>query len=247
MNTERTMKKAYREAVELINDIKIAAKRHGRRAWSVASRGYAPELRVYAKRIIMYRAITGAKRLSAEEKRALWTFDAKAVAKKTASGSGLYKRRRRAFERMFSRQPTELESWGLEYVSARKVALAPTPQPEPWKKFIPVELPPFDWSDVPQQYRHGHSTGGVYVRYSEELEAWLYDNRIWDGDGTPMRVIIADSYDSPIAAQFWNDYLTKGGVLLDPDETGEPFLVYADEWNAKRELAPDYIVSRHYR
>lgn len=208
-----------------------------------------------AKAFNTYRELTGKKKLSDIEKRALLKYTPKQVAKEGKLKQKTYEKRLQAFKGLVKRDILPGEYADLRYLTAaqlqKKIGI---PAKDETSKednfpdiFKDVDFPTVRWWDVPTVIRSSaeeRKVGGL-----------LYENSgiFWDN---PDSVSLARLFYEGINGRQWSVIMAlrsilmangHGNILISPDESRDRFAVYLEEWKNVEELAPDYKTTRKYR
>ena len=208
-----------------------------------------------AKAFNIYKELTGKKRLSDIEKRALLKYTPKQVAKESKLKQKTYEKRLQAFKDLVKRDISPGEYADLRYLTAaqlqKKIGI-PTKEEKPEKNDFPdtfkdVDFPTVRWWDVP-----------TVIRSSAEerrIGGLLYENAgiFWDN---PDSISLARLFYEGVDGRQWSVIMALrsilvangyGNILISPDELKDRFAVYREEWDNIEELAPDYKTTRKYR
>lgn len=210
-----------------------------------------------------YKELTGKKKLSDIEKRALLKYTPKQVAKESTLKQSAYEKRLKAFRELMNRDIQPGEYADLRYLTAKQLQkrigtyeneVVDTKGEENGSEtdkfpdvFRDVDFPSVRWWDVPSVIRSSaeeRRTGGL-----------LYENAgiFWDD---PDKVSLARLFFEGIDGRQWSiimalrSILVANGysdILISPDESRDRFAVYREEWNGVEELSPDYKTTRKYR
>lgn len=216
-----------------------------------------------AKVFNKYKELTGKKKLSDTEKRALLKYTPKQVAKESALKQSTYEKRLKAFKELMNRDIQPGEYADLRYLTAKQLQKrigsyedrATNTEGEKNGSegnkfpdtFKDVDFPSVRWWDVPSVIRSSaeeRKSGGL-----------LYENAgiFWDN---PDKVSLARLFYEGIDGMQWSiimalrSILIANGysdILISPDESRDRFAVYREEWNGIGELSPDYKTTRKYR
>lgn len=216
-----------------------------------------------AKAFNKYKELTGKKKLSDIEKRALLKYTPKQVAKESTLKQSAYEKRLKAFRELMNRDIQPGEYADLRYLTAKQLQkrigtyeneATDTKGEENESEtdkfpevFRDVDLPSVRWWDVPSVIRSSaeeRRTGGL-----------LYENAgiFWDD---PDKVSLARLFFEGVDGRQWSiimalrSILVANGysdILISPDESRDRFAVYREEWNGVEELSPDYKTTRKYR
>lgn len=216
-----------------------------------------------AKAFNKYKELTGKKKLSDTEKRALLKYTPKQVAKESALKQSTYKKRLKAFKELMNRDIQPGEYADLRYLTAKqlqkrigsyedKITNAEGERSDSERDgfsdtFNDVDFPSVRWWDVPSVIRSSteeRRSGGL-----------LYENAeiFWDD---PDKISLARLFYEGVDGRQWSvimalrSILVANGysdILISPDESRDRFAVYREEWNNIGELSPDYKTTRKYR
>jgi hypothetical protein len=210
----------------------------------------------YSRKIARFRKLSGRSRVTREERKALHMFTPKQVLNRKTTDTTAYYRRILKIYRDYV-VPDELQeqvAYALEYLApkqaAKRFGLEPiTKNPvQEWDTFKPVDIRTISYSQHPGYMRKGKEirrTGGYYY---ENISNGILDSSVPIGKYFEFEGGNIDyhGYTNPTdALQMIIDHISPG-VLVDPGNSGHPFLVYKEEWDNAKELAPDYYESRHY-
>lgn len=216
-----------------------------------------------AKAFNKYKELTGKKRLTDTEKRALLKYTPKQVAKESALKQSTYEKRLKAFKELMNRDIQPGEYADLRYLTAKqlqkrigsyedKVTNAEGERNDSEGDEFPdtfkdVDFPSVRWWDIPSVIRSSaeeRKSGGL-----------LYENAeiFWDD---PDKISLARLFYEGIDGRQWSvimalrSILVANGysdILISSDESRDRFAVYREEWNDVGELSPDYKTTRKYR
>ena len=216
-----------------------------------------------AKAFNKYKELTGKKKLSDTEKRALLKYTPKQVMKESTLKQSAYEKRLKAFRELMNRDIQPGEYADLRYLTAKQLQkrigtyeneVADTKNEESESEtdkfpdiFKDVDFPSVRWWDVPTVIRSSaeeRRSGGL-----------LYENSgiFWDN---PDRISLAKLFFEGVDGRQWSvvmalrSILVANGhsdILISPDESRDRFAVYREEWNNVEELDPDYKTTRRYR
>lgn len=216
-----------------------------------------------AKAFNKYKELTGKKKLSDTEKRALLKYTPKQVMKESTLKQSAYEKRLKAFRELVNRDIQPGEYADLRYLTAKQLQkristyeneVADTKDEESESEtdkfpnvFKDVDFPFVRWWDVPSVIRSSaeeRRSGGL-----------LYGNSgiFWDN---PDRISLAKLFFEGVDGRQWSvvmalrSILMANGhidILISPDESRDRFAVYREEWNNVEELDPDYKTTRRYR
>lgn len=216
-----------------------------------------------AKAFNKYKELTGKKKLSDTEKRALLKYTPKQVAKESTLKQSAYEKRLKAFRELMNRDIQPGEYADLRYLTARQLQKRiGTYESEVYDAkgdgnesetdafpdvFKDVDFPSVRWWDIPSIIRSS----------AEERRAGglLYENAgiFWDD---PDKISLARLFFEGVNGRQWSiimalrSILVANGysdILISPDESRDRFAVYREEWNSVGELSPDYKTTRRYR
>lgn len=209
-----------------------------------------------AKAYNKYKELSGKKRLSIDEKRALLKYTPKQVLKSKKLTQKAYEKRIVTFKELVGHDPTPSEYTDLRYLTATQAYNRSKPSSEPTEEenealypdvFSDVEFPTVRWWDIPSIIRSSaeeRRSGGLLYENTEIL--WGNPERIslarffYEGvDGRQFSVIMALR-----TILMANGY---SNILISPKDLTQRFAVYREEWENVKELAPDYIETRRYR
>lgn len=216
-----------------------------------------------AKAFNKYKELTGKKKLSDIEKRALLRYTPKQVARESTLKQSTYEKRLKAFKELMNRDIQPGEYADLRYLTAkqlqRKIGAYKKESPDARSEvteteedkfpdmFKDVDFPSVRWWDVPSVIRSSaeeRRTGGL-----------LYENAgiFWDD---PDKISLARLFFEGVDGRQWSivmalrSILVANGysdILISPEESRDRFAVYREEWNNIEELDPDYKTTRKYR
>ena len=216
-----------------------------------------------AKAFNKYKELTGKKKLSDIEKRALLKYTPKQVAKESTLKQSVYEKRLKAFRELMNRDIQPGEYADLRYLTAKQLqkrigtyesetsdAKGDGNESEADKfpdVFKDVDFPSVRWWDIPSIIRSS----------AEERRAGglLYENAgiFWDD---PDKISLARLFFEGIDGRQWSIIMALrsirvangySDILISPDESRDRFAVYREEWNGVEELSPDYKTTRRYR
>lgn len=216
-----------------------------------------------AKAFNKYKELTGRKKLSDIEKRALLKYTPKQVAKESTLKQSVYEKRLKAFKELMNRDIQPGEYTDLRYLTAKQLqrkigayekesadARSEGTETEEDKfpdTFKDVDFPSVRWWDVPSVIRSSaeeRRTGGLLYENSEIF---------WDD---PDKISLARLFFEGVDGRQWSiimalrSILVANGhsdILISPDESQDRFAVYREEWNNIEEFDPDYKTTRKYR
>lgn len=216
-----------------------------------------------AKAFNKYKELTGKKKLSDIEKRALLKYTPKQVAKESTLKQSAYEKRLKAFRELMNRDIKPGEYADLRYLTAKQlqkrigtyeseVSDIKGEENESETDSFPdvfedVDFPSVRWWDIPSIIRSSaeeRRSGGL-----------LYENAgiFWDD---PDKISLARLFFEGIDGRQWSiimalrSILVANGysdILISPDESRDRFAVYREEWNSVEELSPNYKTTRRYR
>lgn len=216
-----------------------------------------------AKAFNEYKELTGKKKLSDIEKRALLEYTPKQVAKESTLKQSAYEKRLKTFRELMNRDIQPGEYADLRYLTAKQLQKRigayetevsdakgegnESESDEFLDTFKEVDFPSVRWWDIPSIIRSSaeeRRTGGL-----------LYENAgiFWDD---PDKISLARLFFEGIDGRQWSiimalrSILVANGysdILISPDESRDRFAVYREEWNSVEELSPDYKTTRRYR
>lgn len=216
-----------------------------------------------AKAFNKYKELTGKKKLSDIEKRALLKYTPKQVAKESTLKQSVYEKRLKAFKELMNREIQPGEYADLRYLTAKQLQkrigayeseVSDTKGEENESEtdsfpdvFKDVDFPSVRWWDIPSIIRSS----------AEERRAGglLYENAgiFWDD---PDKVPLARLFFEGVDGGQWSIIMALrsilvangyGDILISPDESRDRFAVYREEWNGVEELSPNYKTTRRYR
>lgn len=216
-----------------------------------------------AKVFNKYKELTGKRKLSDTEKRALLKYTPKQVVKESTLKQSAYEKRLKAFKELMNREIEPGEYADLRYLTAKqlqkrigeyKKKTADTKGEENKSEengfpdiFKDVDFPSVRWWDVPSVIRSSAE--------ERRIGGLLYENAgiFWDD---PDKVSLARLFFEGVDGRQWSiimalrSILVANGysdILISPDESRDRFAVYREEWNSVEELSPDYKTTRKYR
>lgn len=253
--TNKELKKIIREAEKVLES--------SSRPVAAGKMKISKEALRAAKAFNKYKELTGKKKLSDIEKRALLKYTPKQVAKESALKQSAYEKRLKAFRELMNRDIQPGEYADLRYLTARQLQkrigtyeseVSDTKGegnesetdafPDVFKN---VDFPFVRWWDIPSIIRSSaeeRRSGGL-----------LYENAgiFWDD---PDKISLARLFFEGIDGRQWSiimalrSILVANGysdILISPDESRDRFAVYREEWNGVEELSSDYKTTRRYR
>lgn len=253
--TNKELKKIIREAEKVLES--------SSRPVAAGKMKISREALRVAKAFNKYKELTGKKKLSDVEKRALLKYTPKQVAKESTLKQSAYEKRLKAFKELMSREIRPGEYADLRYLTARQLQKrigayeseasdAKSEENESKTDVFPdifkdVDFPFVRWWDIPSIIRSS----------AEERRAGglLYENAgiFWDD---PDKISLARLFFEGVDGRQWSiimalrSILVANGysdILISPDESRDRFAVYREEWNGVEELSPDYKTTRRYR
>lgn len=216
-----------------------------------------------AKAFNKYKELTGKKKLSDIEKRALLKYTPKQVVKESTLKQSVYEKRLKAFKELMNRDIQPGEYADLRYLPAKQLqrkigtyekesadARSEGTETEEGKfpdMFKDVDFPSVRWWDVPSVIRSSAE--------ERRIGGLLYENAgiFWDD---PDKISLARLFFEGVDGRQWSiimalrSILVANGhsdILISPDESRDRFAVYREEWNNIEELDPDYKTTRKYR
>lgn len=255
LETDKELKKIIREAEKVLES--------SSKPVAAGKMKISKESLKAAKAFNEYKELTGKKRLSDTEKRALLKYTPKQVAKEGALKQSTYEKRLKAFKELMNRDIQPGEYADLRYLTARqlqkkissyedKVTSTEDKRDESEEDSFPdtfkdVDFPSVRWWDIPSVIRSSaeeRKSGGI-----------LYENAeiFWDD---PDKVSLARLFYEGVDGRRWSivmalrSILVANGysnILISPDESEDRFAVYREEWCNIEELSPDYKATRKYR
>lgn len=253
--TNKELKKIIREAEKVLES--------SSRPVAAGKMKISKEALKAAKAFNKYKELTGKKKLSDIEKRALLKYTPKQVAKESTLKQSAYEKRLKAFRELMNRDIQPGEYADLRYLTARQLqkrigtheSEVSDTNGEGNKSeadafpdvFEDVDFPSVRWWDIPSIIRSS----------AEERRAGglLYENAgiFWDD---PDKISLARLFFEGIDGRQWSiimalrSILMANGysnILISPDESRDRFAVYREEWHDVEELSPDYKTTRRYR
>ena len=253
--TNKELKKSIREAEKVLES--------SSRPVAAGKMKISREALRAAKAFNKYKELTGKKKLSDTEKRALLKYTPKQVAKESTLKQSAYEKRLKAFRELMNRDIQPGEYADLRYLTAKQlqkrigtyeseVSDAKGDGNESETDAFPdvfkdVDFPSVRWWDIPSIIRSS----------AEERRAGglLYENAgiFWDD---PDKISLARLFFEGVDGRQWSiimalrSILVANGysdILISPDESRDRFAVYREEWNGVAELSPDYKTTRRYR
>ena len=253
--TNKELKKIIREAEKVLGS--------SSRPVAAGKMKISKEALRAAKAFNKYKELTGKKKLSDTEKRALLKYTPKQVAKESTLKQSAYEKRLKTFRELVNRDIQPGEYADLRYLTAKQlqkrigtyeseVADANDKENESEADAFPdvfkdVDFPSVRWWDIPSIIRSS----------TEERRAGglLYENAgiFWDD---PDKISLARLFFEGIDGRQWyiimalRSILVANGysdILISPDESRDRFAIYREEWNGVEELSSDYKTTRKYR
>ena len=253
--TNKELKKIIREAEKILES--------SSRPVAAGKMKISKEALRAAKAFNKYKELTGKKKLSDTEKRALLKYTPKQVAKESTLKQSAYEKRLKSFRELMNREIQPGEYADLRYLTAKQLQKRigayenevsdtksegnESESDEFPDVFKDVDFPSVRWWDVPSIIRSS----------AEERKAGglLYENAgiFWDD---PDKVSLARLFFEGVDGRQWSiimalrSILIANGysdILISPDESRDRFAVYREEWNSVGELSPDYKTTRRYR
>lgn len=244
-----------KDATKIIRDAEKILKESSKKPTKVNVK-ISREAMKLAKAYNKYKELSGKKRLSADEKRALLKYTPKQVLKSKKLTQKVYGKRIVAFKELIGHDPTPSDYVDLRYLTATQAynrsKLSPVSTEEESEALYPdvfsdVELPTVRWWDIPSIIRSSAEErrfGGLLYENTEIF--WNNPEKIsltrffFEGvDGRQFTVIMALR-----TILMANGY---SNILISPKDLTQRFAVYREEWENVEELAPDYIETRKYR
>lgn len=253
--TNKELKKIIREAEKVLES--------SSRPVAAGKMKISKEALRAAKAFNKYKELTGKKKLSDIEKRALLKYTPKQVAKESTLKQSAYEKRLKAFRELMNRDIQPGEYADLRYLTAKQLQKRigtyenevsdakgegnESESDEFPDTFKDVDFPSVRWWDIPSIIRSS----------AEERRAGglLYENSgiFWDD---PDKISLARLFFEGIDGRQWSiimalrSILVANGysdILISPDESRDRFAVYREEWHNVEELSPDYKTTRRYR
>lgn len=213
-----------------------------------------------AKAFNQYKELTGKRRISDTEKRALLKYTPKQVAKENSLKQKTYEKRLQAFKELVNRDISPGEYADLRYLTARQLQKRigeyesrrndtkdEKNEPEFPNTFKDVNFPSVRWWDIPSIIKSSaeeRKSGGLLYENSEIF---------WDN---PDNISLARLFFEGVDGRQWSiimalrSILVANGyrnILVAPDDPQDRFAVYREEWDNVEELSPDYKATRKYR
>ena len=253
--TNKELKKIIREAEKVLES--------SSRPVAAGKMKISKEALRAAKAFNKYKELTGKKKLSDTEKRALLKYTPKQVAKESTLKQSAYEKRLKAFRELMNRDIQPGEYADLRYLTARQlqkrigayereVIDTKNEGSESETDMFPdvfkdVDFPSVRWWDIPSIIRSSaeeRRSGGL-----------LYENAgiFWDD---PDKVSLTRLFFEGINGRQWSIIMTLrsiliangySDILISPDESRDRFAVYREEWSEVEELSPNYKTTRRYR
>lgn len=244
-----------KDAAKIIRDAEKILKESSKKPTKVNVKVSSEAMKL-AKAYNKYKELSGKKRLSADEKRALLKYTPKQVLKSKKLTQKAYEKRIAAFRNLIGHDPTPSEYADLRYLTATQAYGGSKPSPELTEEeikvsypdtFSDVEFPTVRWWDIPSIIRSSaeeRRSGGLLYENTEIF--WSNPEKIsltrlfFEGsDGRQFTIIMALR-----TILMANGY---SNILISPKDLDKRFAVYREEWNNAEEIAPDYIETRRYR
>lgn len=211
------------------------------------------ESREYAKKLQKLKELTGKKRLSYDQKKALHSFTAKQVLKRIDVGSKTYARRLKAFEKSYG-TADEQTRYVLEYLTpkatAKKLEIEAIDTDDGLEEatFSEVSLPKKTWNDLPTQFKKWSHKSGNYMYENADI-LWLDSS----ADKIDMQKLFemaekADG-DDHTNYDFFNTFTNElwgGTYIYDPEAKKEHIMVLTSEWKQVKKLPDDWTKTRKY-
>lgn len=216
-----------------------------------------------AKAFNKYKELTGKKKLSDVEKRALLKYTPKQVMKESTLKQSAYEKRLKAFKELMNRDIQPGEYADLRYLTAKQLQkrigtyeneVADTKDKESESEtdkfpdvFKDVDFPSVRWWDIPSIIKSSteeRKSGGLLYENSEIF---------WDN---PDNISLARLFFEGVNGRQWSIIMALrsilvangyGDILITPDDSQDRFAVYREEWSSVEELSPDYKTTRKYR
>lgn len=211
------------------------------------------ESREYAKKLRKLKEMTGKKRLTYDQKKALHNFTAKQVSKHIDVGSKTYARRLKAFEKLYG-TADEQARYVLEYLTpkatAKKLEIEAIDPDDGLEEatFSEVSLPKKTWNDLPTEFKKWSHKSGSYMYENADI-FWL-DNAadLIDIQKLFDRAENADGNDNTNAAFFaaFTHALYGEHYAYDPNGEGDHIMVLSSEWAEVEKLPDDWVTTRKY-
>ena len=234
-------KKIEREAQKILK-----AKAEGVSARKVTG---TKESREYAKRLRKFKELTGKKRLTYDQKKALHTFTAKQVARHVDAGSKAYARRLKTFEKIYG-PADEQARYVLEYLPTKSAAKKLEIEADLEEAvFSNVSLPDKTWYELPSKFKKWSHSSGDYMYENSEI-LWL-DNAAMPIDMQDLfeRGSDGDDHSNHDFFKTFTKELWGGIYIYDPQrkkKDPQHVMVLAHEWDEVVELPDDWVESRTY-
>lgn len=244
-----------KDATKIIRDAEKILKESSKKPTKVNAK-ISSEAMKLAKTYNKYKELSGKKRLSVDEKRALLKYTPKQVFKSKKLTQKAYEKRIETFKELIGRDLTPAEYTDLRYLTATQTYNKLKPNPKVTEEenkalypdvFSDVELPTVRWWDIPAIIRSSaeeRRSGGLLYENTEIF--WNNPEKIsltrffFEGvDGRQFSVIMALR-----TILMANGY---SNILISPKDLTQRFAVYREEWENVDELAPNYIETREYR
>lgn len=253
--TDKELKKIIREAEKVLKS--------SSRPVAAGKMKISKEALKAVKAFNRYKELTGRKRLSDAEKRALLKYTPKQVAKENILKQSAYEKRLKAFKELVNRDIQPGEYADLRYLTAKQLQKrigsygkepnsikgdeAESKEDKFPDTFKDVRFPSVRWWDIPSVIKSSaeeRKSGGLLYENSELF---------WDN---PDSISLARLFYEGIDGRQWSIIMALrsilvangyGDILISPDESRDRFVVYREEWNGVEELSPDYKTTRKYR
>lgn len=253
--TDKELKKIIREAEKVLES--------SSKPVAAGKMKISREVLRAAKAFNKYKELTGKRKLSDTEKRALLKYTPKQVMKESTLKQSAYEKRLKAFKELMNREIEPGEYANLRYLTAKQLqkrigeykketADAKGEENKPEENGFPdifkdVDFPSVRWWDVPSVIRSSAE--------ERRIGGLLYENAgiFWDD---PDKISLARLFFEGVDGRQWSiimalrSILVANGysdILISPDESRDRFAVYREEWNGVEELSPDYKTTRKYR
>lgn len=256
------MEQADKELKRIIREAEKVLKQQGQFKSAAKMNGVPKEVMKAAKLFNRYKELSGKKRLSDVEKRALLKYTPKQVLKAQNLSQKIYEKRLAAFRELVGRDINPAEYVDLRYLTPKQTVKRYEIEKTEEKTtedqsseateefpdlFTSVQLPSFRWWDIPSIIRSS----------AEERRSggFLYENTgiFWDNpEKISMSRLLYSGVDGRqfIVIMGVRTILYANGrrdILIDPDNSGSRIAVYREEWESVEELSPDWKESRKYR
>lgn len=250
--------KKIKTPIDLINKAeRDALSTLSKRSKSKSAKGYGISTPTpYARKLAKFRKLVGRHRVTREERKALHTYTPAQVKNRKTTDTTAYYRRILKIYRDYV-VPDELQiqvAEMLEYLPPKQVGKRLGLEPimkEPvqeWDTFTPVDIRTISYSQHPGYMRKGKEIrrpGGYYYENISNgvLNEGVPISKYFEFEGGNIDY---SGYKHPVdALQLIIDHIAVN-VLVDPGNSGHPFLVYKEEWDNAEGLSSDYYESRHY-